>query len=287
MRELLGGKGANVAEMTRVARRRSRAGRLHDHHRGLRGLHARPGAPSPRASTSRSADALARLEEQPASGSATPRTRCWSRCARGARESMPGMLDTVLNLGLNDASVAGPGAGDRQRALRLGLLPALRADVRQRRARHPGRALRGRDRGGQARRAGSKHDTELDVDDAAASSVTAFKRIFATQTGEEFPQDPREQLQPGDPGGVRLLARRPRGRVPALNRIPDDWGTAVNVQQMVFGNKGDTVGLGGRVLARRGHRRARALRRLPAQRAGRGRRVGRPHAARPRASWRT
>ena len=75
--------------------------------------------------------------------------------------------------------------------------------------------------------------------------------------------------------GERAVAYR------RIKGIPDDWGTAVNVQQMVFGNTGDDLRLGRRVHARRGHRRARAQRRLHRQRPGRGRRVGRAHAARP------
>ena len=64
-----------------------------------------------------------------------------------------------------------------------------------------------------------------------------------------------------------------------LHHIPDDWGTAVNVQAMVFGNRGDDLGDGRRVHARPGDRREEVLRRVPAERAGRGRRRGHPHAA--------
>ena len=204
----------------------------------------------------------------PASGSATPTTRCWSPCARGARESMPGMLDTVLNLGLNDESVAGPGRAHRQRALRLGLLPALRADVRQRRARHRrASASRTRSRASSAS-AASTLDTELDVD--ALRELTD-----ALQGALRLPDRPARAARAGDPRGVRLLEGERAVAYRRINRIPDDWGTAVNVQQMVFGNKGDDLGLRRRVQPRRGHRRARAQRRLPAQRPGRGRRLRR------------
>ncbi len=79
----------------------------------------------------------------------------------GAPFSMPGMMDTVLNLGLNDDSVEGPGQADQQRALRLRLLPPLRADVRQDRARRAGRDVRGGAARPAWRRKGVTIDTEL------------------------------------------------------------------------------------------------------------------------------
>ena len=103
-----------------------------------------------------------------------------------------------------------------------------------------------------------KLDTELSVDDLKAL-VERFKELYREQTGEEFPQDPREQLRQAIRAvfdswmGERAVEYR------RINRIPDEWGTAVNVQQMVFGNKGDTLVLGRRVLPRRDHRRAGAV----------------------------
>ncbi|MEA2376229.1 MAG: pyruvate, orthophosphate dikinase, partial [Thermoleophilaceae bacterium] len=87
--------------------------------------------------------------------------------------------------------------------------------------------------------AGVKQDVDLDVD-ALRGLTERFKQIFAEETGEEFPQDPQEQLTQAIRAvfdswlGERAVSYR------RINRIPDEWGTAVNVQQMVFGNKGDT-----------------------------------------------
>ena len=242
MRDLLGGKGANVAEMTRILgaervpagftitteacvaymRRRARAART--------------------GSTSRSTRRSRGWRRRPARRLGDADDPLLVSVRSGARESMPGMLDTVLNLGLNDESVEGLAERDRQRALRLGLLPALRADVRQRRARgSPASSFEDAIARGQAR-AGVKLDTELDVD--ALRELTPLQGDLHEATGEDFPQDPHEQLAQAIRAvfdswtGERAVAYR------RINRIPDDWGTAVNVQQMVFGNKGDTSGSG-------------------------------------------
>ena len=107
MRELLGGKGANVAEMTRVLGAGARAGGLHDHDRGVRRLHARRRVPSAGPATSRSPRRSRGWRRAPASAWATAEDPLLVSVRSGARESMPGMLDTVLNLGLNDETVAG------------------------------------------------------------------------------------------------------------------------------------------------------------------------------------
>ena len=170
---------------------------------------------------------------------------------------------------------------DRERALRVGLLPALRADVRQRRARDAGRGVRGRDQGGQEGARASR-PTPTSTPTTSRRSREKFKEAYKEHTGDEFPQDPQEQLRLAIRAvfdswtGERAVSYR------RLNRIPDDWGTAVNVQQMVFGNKGDDVGHRRRVQPRRGDRRARAVGRLPRQRPGRGRGLGRAQHARHR-----
>ena len=90
---------------------------------------------------------------------------------------------------------------------------------------------------------GVELDTELDVDDLKALTET-FKERYHEHTGEDFPQDPQEQLRHAIRAvfdswtGDRAVSYR------RINRIPDDWGTAVNVQQMVFGNKGDESATG-------------------------------------------
>ena len=84
-----------------------------------------------------------------------------------------------------------------------------------------------------------KLDTELSVDDLKALTAE-FKEIYRDQTGEDFPQEPREQLRQAIVAVFDSWMGKRAVEYRRINRIPDDWGTAVNVQQMVFGNKGDT-----------------------------------------------
>ena len=132
MRELLGGKGANVAEMTRVARRGPGSGGFTITTEACV-AYMKAGQEEPEGLAEQVAEALARLQEHAGKRLGDADDPLLVSVRSGARESMPGMLDTVLNLGLNDDVGRGARAGDRQRALRLGLLPAVRADVRQRR----------------------------------------------------------------------------------------------------------------------------------------------------------
>ena len=242
MRELLGGKGANVAEMTRVlGPDRVPSGFTITTEACVEYMRADQAEPDGMAD--QVAEALARLEEQtgkrlgdrrrPAAGVGPLRR---PRVDAGDARHGP-QPRTQRRFG------RGPGENDRQRPLCLGLLPPVRADVRQRLTRDPGRALRGRDQGRPSRSASVSDDTELDVD-ALRELTATFKEIYADATGEPFPQDPTEQLRLSIRAvfdswvGDRAVEYR------RINRIPDDWGTAVNVQQMVFGNKGDTSGSG-------------------------------------------
>ena len=167
----------------------------------------------------------------------------------GARVSMPGMMDTVLNLGLNDRTVEGLGAQVRRPPLRLRLLPALRRDVQRRRAGReargrPGRGpLRGAARRGPWPARGVRSDTEL----SAASLrdlVGAYKHVVRAQLGRAFPDDPWEQLWNAI-GAVFDSWNTERAIVYRdLYGYPHDWGTACTVQSMVFGNLGDDCATG-------------------------------------------
>ncbi len=166
----------------------------------------------------------------------------------GARESMPGMMDTVLNLGMNDDSVVALAQKTEQRALRVGLLPALRADVRQRRRGHRGRALRGRDQGHQAgsrgvagHRAGRRRATRADRD------VQGLLRLPGRSTAAAGGRHP---------GGLRLLDRQAGDRVPPHQPPPRRLGHGGQRPADGLRQQGGDVGIGRRVLARRGHRRA-------------------------------
>jgi pyruvate, orthophosphate dikinase len=241
MRDLLGGKGANVAEMTRVlGADRVPAGFTITTAACVE--YMRGGQTEPDGMAGQVAAALERLEETAGTALGDARDPLLVSVRSGARESMPGMLDTVLNLGLNDESVQGLAqtTGNERFAW----------DSYRRFVQMFGNVSRGigaerfEDAIAEAKRQrGVTDDTELDVD-ALRELTGTFRELYRSETGEEFPQDPREQLRLAIRAvfdswtGDRAVAYR------RLNQIPDDWGTAVNVQQMVFGNKGDTSGSG-------------------------------------------
>jgi pyruvate,orthophosphate dikinase len=160
----------------------------------------------------------------------------------GAAVSMPGMMDTILNLGLNDAAVEGlaGSTGNRRFAYdsyrRLIQMYGEVVDGIDAALFENALAERKRERGGD-------QDVELTADDLA-QLVETFKGIYEAGTGREFAQDAAEQLA----RAVRAVFDSwdtPRAQVyRRANGIPDDLGTAVNVVQMVFGNKGDTSGTG-------------------------------------------
>ena len=161
----------------------------------------------------------------------------------GARASMPGMMDTILNLGLNDEAVEGFAkktnnprfAYDSYRRF-IQMYSDVVMEVNKSFFEKIIDELK--------EELGVHYDTELNVDDLK-ELVKRFKKIYSDHmNGEEFPQDAREQLM----GAVKAVFRswdNPRAIVyRRMNDIPGDWGTAVNVQAMVFGNMGDTSGTG-------------------------------------------
>ena len=240
MRELLGGKGANLAEMTNL------------------------GLPIPQgftvtteACTKYYEDgktisqeiqdqifaALKTLEEIQGKKFGDNSDPLLVSVRSGARASMPGMVDTILNLGLNDIAVEGFAAktgnprfayDSYRRFIQMysdvvmevpksyfeKIIDELKAEK------------------------GVHFDTELTTEDLK-ELVKRFKEVYKeNMNGEEFPQDPSEQLM----GAVKAVFRswdNPRAIVyRRMNDIPGDWGTAVNVQAMVFGNMGETSGTG-------------------------------------------
>ena len=241
MRELLGGKGANVAEMTRVlGADRVPAGFTITTEACVEYMHADQAEPDGMAD--QVAEALGRLEERAGKRLGDRSDPLLVSVRSGARESMPGMLDTVLNLGLNDESVQGLAdttgnerfAWDSYRRFVQMFGNVSRAI--------PGERFEDAIAAAKDSR-GVRDDTELDV--AALTELTqTFKEIYATETGEEFPQDPTDQLRLAIRAVFDSWVGRRAVEYRRQNHIPDDWGTAVNVQQMVFGNKGDTSGSG-------------------------------------------
>jgi pyruvate,orthophosphate dikinase len=237
MRELLGGKGANVAEMTRVlGADKVPAGFTITTEACV--AYMEGDKEFPEGLQEQIDKALGQLEEQAEKKLGDNDDPLLVSVRSGARESMPGMLDTVLNLGLNDESVEGLArATDNER---------FAWDSYRRFVQMFGNVCRGvpgeeiqKTIKARKKEAGVEEDTDLDVDDLKALT-NDLKGLYRDQTDEDFPQDPREQLTQAIRAvfdswlGERAVEYR------RINRIPDEWGTAVNVQQMVFGNKGGT-----------------------------------------------
>lgn len=120
-------------------------------------------------------------------------------------------------------------------------------------------------------------DTDLTADNLK-EIVSLYKALYLKEKGEEFPQDPKAQLLEAVKAVFRSWNNPRAITYRRLNDIPSSWGTAVNVQTMVFGNMGNDCGTGVGVYPQPFHRREEAIRRIPYERAGRGCSCGNPHA---------
>jgi pyruvate, orthophosphate dikinase len=234
MRELLGGKGSGIAEMTRVLEPGLVPAGFTITTEACVAYMRDGDVPAGFADAVDAA--IERLESEAGRRLGDPGEPLLVSVRSGARDSMPGMMDTVLNLGLSDESVAGLAeatgntrfAWDSYRRL-VQMFGDVVCGV-------PGARFEDEIAAVKAER-GVRLDTELDVE-----ALTELTRRF--QALYDFPKDPREQLERAIRAvfdswmGDRAVAYR------RINGIPDDWGTAVNVQQMVFGNKGERSGSG-------------------------------------------
>jgi pyruvate, orthophosphate dikinase len=237
--ELLGGKGAGLAEMTAIGipvpagfTVTTEACREY----------MRAGGELPDGLAEEVDDHLRRLEEATGKRLGDSGDPLLVSVRSGAAISMPGMMDTILNLGLNDEAVAGLAqatgnerfAWDAYRRL-VQMYGDVVAGVDARRFEDELSALK--------KRRGVGQDVDLSAEDLEAL-VVRFKEVYRDETGEDFPQDPTEQLD----RAVRAVFdswNTPRAQVyRRANSIPDDLGTAVSVVQMVFGNTGDGSGTG-------------------------------------------
>ena len=254
-RDLLGGKGAGLAEMTSL------------------GLPVPPGFTiSTDACRSYTQDgkvadelypqveeALERLEKQLSMKFGDPKTPLLVSVRSGARASMPGMMDTILNLGLNDETMRGMAelTGNKRFALdAYRRFIAMYADVALGVSRDnfeaaldEARGRVGQDRGIDATRLNAEElrrkVTDADIPEAELEKVVErFKAIVKEKTGKDFPTDPKEQLW----GAIRAVFESWGNHRAIVYRkmhdIPESWGTACNVQAMVFGNLGDTSATG-------------------------------------------
>ena len=240
MKNLLGGKGANLAEMTNL------------------------GLPIPQGFTVTTEactdyynsgkkitdeikdqifEALGKLEEEQGKKFGDESDPLLVSVRSGARVSMPGMMDTILNLGLNDASVEGfaKKTGNARFAYdSYRRFIQMYSDV----VMEVNKSFFEKIIDELKHEKGIKFDSELTTEDLQ-ELVKRFKKVYSDHmNGEEFPQDVNEQLM----GAVKAVFRswdNPRANVyRRMNDIPSDWGTAVNIQTMVFGNMGDTSGTG-------------------------------------------
>ncbi|MCB9462310.1 MAG: pyruvate, phosphate dikinase [Candidatus Eisenbacteria bacterium] len=238
MKDVLGGKGAALAEMTRAGIPVPPGFTITT---GACNLYQAQGKLSS-AVTDQQAEALARLEETTGKKLGDSDDPLLVSVRSGAKFSMPGMMDTILNLGLNDHSVEGLAVKTDNRRFALdsyrrflqmfgNVVLQIEKDVFE----HELTGLK--------KERGLKLDTEMTTKDLA-DLVDIFKAKIREQTGSDFPQDPRTQLDMARDAVFRSWNNERAVYYRRQNDIPDDLGTAVNVQSMVFGNKGDGSGTG-------------------------------------------
>jgi pyruvate,orthophosphate dikinase len=239
MKDLLGGKGAGLAEMTNIGVpvppgftiSTAVCTWFYDH-----------GKSYPPELKEQVAAALARVEQSVGRKFGDAGKPLLVSVRSGARASMPGMMDTILNLGLNDQTVQGlaSSAGDERFALDsyrrfIQMYSDVVLEIDREHFEHELVALRDR--------VGVKTDPEIPAE-SLRELVETYKKIVRNGGGRDFPQDVEEQLW-GAVGAVFTSWNNTRAiTYRKLNGIPDDWGTAVNVQSMVFGNMGSDCATG-------------------------------------------
>jgi len=239
MRDLLGGKGANLAEMTNA------------------GLPVPPGFTItteasvkffdagkrfPEGLWNQVQEALSIIEKQTGKKFGDPSNPLLVSCRSGARVSMPGMMDTVLNIGLNAETLKGfvtlmeneRVAWDAYRRL-IQMFSNIVKGIERHRFEEVLDKYKARTEGGT--------DTDLTVP-MLQEIATEFKSIYEKALGEPFPDDPLEQLRQAIGAVFESWYGAPATAYRKAEGLPDDWGTAVNVQTMVFGNMGETSGTG-------------------------------------------
>ena len=210
MRELLGGKGANLAEMTNI---------------GLpvpQGFTITTEACTQYYEDGRQINAeimaeimeyIEKMEEITGKKFGDLENPLLVSVRSGARASMPGMMDTILNLGLNEEVVDVIAKKSEQPPLGVGLLPPLYPDVLRRGHGGGQEVLRAAHRPDEGRPKGVTQDVELTAEDLK-ELAEQFKAEYKAKIGEDFPTDPKEQLMGADQGRVPLLGQPPRQRLP-------------------------------------------------------------------------
>ncbi|MCD4826606.1 MAG: pyruvate, phosphate dikinase [Acholeplasmataceae bacterium] len=239
MKNLLGGKGANLAEMSKIGMPVPQGFTVTTE--ACNDYYARGKKIAPEI-IEQIEKALAATEKVEGKKFGDANDPFLVSVRSGARASMPGMMDTILNLGLNDESVKGLAAltgnvrfaydsyrrfiqmfSDVVMEIDKEKYEELLAEMKERK--------------------GVEFDTDLGDQDLV-DLVGEFKALYLELKGEEFPQDPKEQLIEAITAVFRSWDNPRANTYRRLNHIPYEWGTAVNVQAMVFGNMGDTSGTG-------------------------------------------
>ncbi|HEY7111824.1 MAG TPA: pyruvate, phosphate dikinase [Thermoanaerobaculia bacterium] len=235
-KDALGGKGSGLAEMTALGVPVPPGFTIHT------AVCAEYGQGESLDALKKEADAaLARVEQSAGRRFGDPKNPLLVSVRSGARSSMPGMMDTILNLGLTSQTLPGLAAslGERFAMDCRRRFIEMYSNVVLRVPRHHFEHVLSEKK--KAR--GVASDTDLDAKDLA-DVVRRNEEIVRREAGGEFPDDPREQLW-GAIGAVFKSWDNERAKTyRKLHKIPDDWGTAVNVQAMVFGNRGETSATG-------------------------------------------
>jgi len=239
MKDLLGGKGAGLAEMTNVGLPVPPGFTIATS--ACRHFFSHPDSTNPELDR-QTDEALSRLEQMTGQRFGDPDKPLLVSVRSGAKFSMPGMMDTILNLGLNDTTVTGLArqtanprfARDCYRRF-IQMFGNVVLEIRKEKFDAIFEALK--------KQRKVRLDTDLDAR-TLAHMVKRYKKLVEKETGKPLPQDPRQQLRMAREA-VFNSWNNPRARTyRSLYDIPDDLGTAVNVQAMVFGNLGERSGTG-------------------------------------------
>ena len=239
MKDLLGGKGSGLAEMTNAGLPVPPGFTVST---AVCNLFVERGGSLPEAIHQEIAKALERLEGLMGKKLGAAEDPLLVSVRSGAKFSMPGMMDTILNLGLNDRSVEGLKAKTRN--------GRFAKDSYRRFIQMFGNVVLGIDKDAFEHELGAVKKknrvvADVDLDEKAFDEVIARYRVVVQKhTGHPFPQDPREQLAGARDAVFRSWMNPRAATYRRLNDIPHDLGTAVNVQAMVFGNMGDTSATG-------------------------------------------